>query len=132
VAESPAAIAAARVCGRGRNAMSAREALENKRTRVGADILGGPRMRADRRWWACDIAIWECSGIASAGSWDPAALLLAGPLSVETYWSNGSQGGKGRQVVDHRLSRQNSRRRTNWPRAFAEYSLIRAFGGREF
>jgi cytosine/adenosine deaminase-related metal-dependent hydrolase len=30
-----------------------------------------------------DIAIWDVSGIESAGSWDPAALVLAGPSKVK-------------------------------------------------
>ncbi|HSG54094.1 MAG TPA: 8-oxoguanine deaminase, partial [Paracoccaceae bacterium] len=29
-----------------------------------------------------DIAIWDVSGVESAGSWDPAALVLAGPARV--------------------------------------------------
>ena len=65
----------------GADAMSAREALEIA-TRGGAEVLGrsdcgqiAPGMRAD-------IAIWDVSGIESAGSWDPAAILLAGPTKV--------------------------------------------------
>ncbi len=66
---------------RGADAMSAREALEIA-TRGGAEVLGrddcgqlAPGMRAD-------IAIWDLTGIESAGAWDPAALLLAGPTKV--------------------------------------------------
>jgi cytosine/adenosine deaminase-related metal-dependent hydrolase len=29
-----------------------------------------------------DLAIWDMSGVEAAGSWDPAALLLAGPTRV--------------------------------------------------
>jgi len=29
-----------------------------------------------------DIAIWDTRGVQSAGSWDPAAVLLAGPTQV--------------------------------------------------
>jgi cytosine/adenosine deaminase-related metal-dependent hydrolase len=61
--------------------MSAREALEIA-TRGGADVLGRPdcgRLAVGKR---ADIAIWDVSGIESAGSWDPAALLLAGPVRV--------------------------------------------------
>ena len=29
-----------------------------------------------------DIALWDVTGVESAGSWDPAALLLAGPVRV--------------------------------------------------
>ena len=61
--------------------MSPREALEIA-TRGGADILGRPecgRLSVGKR---ADIAIWETSNLESAGSWDPAALLLAGPTRV--------------------------------------------------
>lgn len=66
----------------GADAMSAREALEIA-TRGGADVLGRPdcgRIAAGKR---ADIAVWDVSGIESAGSWDPAALLLAGPTRVK-------------------------------------------------
>ena len=65
----------------GADKMSAREALEIA-TRGGADVLGRPdcgRLAVGKR---ADIAIWDVSGIESAGSWDPAALLLAGPVRV--------------------------------------------------
>ena len=64
------------------DAMSAMEALELA-TRGGADILGRPecgRIQAGARG---DLAIWDISGIDSAGSWDPAAMLLAGPRKVK-------------------------------------------------
>ena len=51
-----------------------------------------PGMRAD-------LALWDVSGIESAGSWDPAALLLAGPREVRHLFV------EGRQVVrDGRLT----------------------------
>lgn len=65
----------------GADAMSAREALEIA-TRGGADVLGRPecgRLAVGKR---ADIAIWDMSGIEAAGSWDKAALLLAGPMQV--------------------------------------------------
>ncbi|MFK7744564.1 MAG: 8-oxoguanine deaminase [Roseobacter sp.] len=65
----------------GADAMSADEALEIA-TRGGADVLGRHdcgRLQAGAR---ADIAIWDVSNIESAGSWDPAALLLAGPTKV--------------------------------------------------
>lgn len=65
----------------GADAMSAREALEIA-TRGGADVLGRPdcgRIMVGKR---ADIAIWDVSGVESAGSWDKAALLLAGPTRV--------------------------------------------------
>ena len=69
--------------------MSAREALEIA-TRGGADVLGRPecgRIAVGKR---ADIAIWDVSGIESAGSWDPAALLLAGPTRVKHLIVNGN------------------------------------------
>lgn len=75
---------------RGADAMSAREALEIA-TRGGADVLGRPdcgRLELGKR---ADIAIWDVSGIDSAGSWDPAALLLAGPTRVKHLFVEGRQ-----------------------------------------
>ena len=66
---------------RGADAMSAREALEIA-TRGGADILGRPECGRIAVGARADIAIWDVSGIEAAGSWDPAALLLAGPRAV--------------------------------------------------
>jgi cytosine/adenosine deaminase-related metal-dependent hydrolase len=72
----------------GADAMSAREALWIA-TRGGASVLGrddigqiAPGMRAD-------IAVWDVSGIESAGSWDTAALLLAGPRQVRDLYVEG-------------------------------------------
>ncbi|NIZ10467.1 8-oxoguanine deaminase [Pseudooceanicola sp. HF7] len=75
---------------RGADAMSAREALEIA-TRGGADVLGRPdcgRLAAGKR---ADVAIWDVSGIESAGSWDPAAFLLAGPMKVKHLIVEGRQ-----------------------------------------
>ncbi|MEM7318577.1 MAG: 8-oxoguanine deaminase [Pseudomonadota bacterium] len=72
----------------GADAMSARQALEIA-TRGGADVLGRPecgRLAVGKR---ADLAIWDVSGVDSAGSWDPAALLLAGPTKVRTLIVNG-------------------------------------------
>ncbi|MGG7643872.1 8-oxoguanine deaminase [Rhodovulum sp. YNF3179] len=87
VAEARQAMLLQRVA-RGADAMSAREALEIA-TRGGAAVLGrddcgriAPGMRAD-------IAIWDVSGVESAGSWDPAALLLAGPTRVRDLYVEG-------------------------------------------
>ncbi|MDF1855231.1 8-oxoguanine deaminase [Pseudooceanicola sp.] len=75
---------------RGADAMSAREALEIA-TRGGADVLGRSdcgRIMPGKR---ADIAIWDVSGVESAGSWDPAALLLAGPTRVRDLLVEGRQ-----------------------------------------
>ena len=72
----------------GADAMSADEALFIA-TRGGAQVLG----RADCGQIAvgqrADIAIWDITGIESAGSWDPAALVLAGPNKVRDLFVEG-------------------------------------------
>jgi cytosine/adenosine deaminase-related metal-dependent hydrolase len=65
----------------GADAMSAREALEIA-TRGGADVLGRPECGRIAPGKRADIAIWDVSGIEAAGSWDKAAVLLAGPTRV--------------------------------------------------
>jgi cytosine/adenosine deaminase-related metal-dependent hydrolase len=83
---------------RGADAMSAREALEIA-TRGGADVLGRPdcgRLEVGKR---ADIAVWDVTGIDSAGSWDPAALLLAGPTRVRHLFVEGRQVVADGQVV---------------------------------
>jgi len=75
---------------RGADAMSSREALEIA-TRGGADVLGRTdvgRIAVGKR---ADIAMWDTRGIESAGSWDPAALLLAGPSKVRNLFVEGRQ-----------------------------------------
>jgi len=66
----------------GSDAMSAREALEIA-TRGGADILGRPECGRIAIGKRADIAIWDANCLENAGSWDPAALLLAGPTKVK-------------------------------------------------
>jgi len=80
IAEARQAMLLQRVA-HGADAMSAREALEIA-TRGGADILGRPECGRISTGARADIAIWDVSGIEAAGSWDPAALLLAGPTTV--------------------------------------------------
>ncbi|MFD0911540.1 8-oxoguanine deaminase [Ruegeria arenilitoris] len=74
----------------GADAMSAREALEIA-TRGGADVLNRPdcgRLMPGKR---ADIAVWNTRGVECAGSWDPAALLLAGPVHVKHLFVEGRQ-----------------------------------------
>ena len=74
----------------GADQMSAREALEIA-TRGGADVLGRPdcgRLAVGKR---ADVAIWDVRGVSSAGSWDPAAMLLAGPTCVRDLFVEGRQ-----------------------------------------
>jgi cytosine/adenosine deaminase-related metal-dependent hydrolase len=82
----------------GADAMSAREALEIA-TRGGADILGRPdcgRLAVGKR---ADIAIWDMSGVEAAGSWDHAALLLAGPTTVRDLFVEGREVVRNGKVV---------------------------------
>ena len=89
VAEARQAMLLARVS-RGADAMASTEALRMA-TAGGAEVLGRgdigrlvPGMRAD-------IAIWDMRGIEAAGSWDRAALLLAGPRRVRDLFVEGRQ-----------------------------------------
>lgn len=75
---------------RGADAMSAREALEIA-TRGGAEVLNRPDCGQIAPGKRADIAIWDITGIDSAGSWDPAALLLAGPMRVKHLLVEGRQ-----------------------------------------
>jgi len=65
----------------GADAMSAREALEIA-TRGGAQVLGRDDCGQIAVGKRADIAIWDVRGVESAGSWDPVAILLAGPARV--------------------------------------------------
>ncbi|MGB7241890.1 MAG: 8-oxoguanine deaminase [Sulfitobacter sp.] len=80
IAEARQAMLLQRVAN-GADAMSPRAALEIA-TRGGADVLGRPECGRISIGKRADIAIWDASGIEAAGSWDPAALLLAGPTTV--------------------------------------------------
>ena len=74
----------------GADAMSAREALEIA-TRGGAAVLGRDdcgQLAVGKR---ADLAIWDASAIENAGSWDPAALVLAGPTRVDALFVEGRQ-----------------------------------------
>ncbi|UWR00416.1 8-oxoguanine deaminase [Rhodobacteraceae bacterium S2214] len=74
----------------GADAMSAREALEIA-TRGGAQVLGRDDCGQVAVGKRADIAIWDVSGVESAGSWDPAALILAGPAKVRDLFVEGRQ-----------------------------------------
>ncbi|KPA21374.1 8-oxoguanine deaminase [Shimia sp. SK013] len=89
VAEARQAMLLQRVS-RGADAMSAREALEIA-TRGGAQVLGRTDCGQIAVGKRADIAIWDVSGIEAAGSWDPAALLLAGPTRVKHLFVEGRQ-----------------------------------------
>lgn len=89
VAEARQAMLLQRVAN-GANAMSAREALYIA-TRGGAEVLGRPECGQIAVGKRADIAIWDVTGVESAGSWDPAALLLAGPTRVKHLLVEGRQ-----------------------------------------
>ncbi len=74
----------------GADAMSAREALYIA-TRGGADVLGRSDCGQIAVGKRADIALWDVSGVETAGSWDPAALLLAGPSKVKHLFVEGRQ-----------------------------------------
>ncbi|EDQ05094.1 8-oxoguanine deaminase [Sulfitobacter indolifex] len=93
---------------RGADAMSPRAALELA-TRGGADVLGRPdcgRLMPGKR---ADVAIWDVSGVQSAGSWDPAALLLAGPTTVRDLFVEGRQVVRDGQITTIDLAAQVAR-----------------------
>ena len=74
----------------GADAMSAREALYIA-TRGGADVLGRSDCGQIAVGKRADIALWDVSGVETAGSWDPAAMLLAGPSKVKHLFVEGRQ-----------------------------------------
>jgi cytosine/adenosine deaminase-related metal-dependent hydrolase len=74
----------------GADAMSAREALEIA-TLGGARVLGRDDCGSLEPGKRADLAVWDVSGVESAGSWDPAALLLAGPTRVRDLFVEGRQ-----------------------------------------
>jgi len=95
---------------RGADAMSAREALEIA-TRGGAEVLGRNdcgQLAVGKR---ADIALWDVRGVESAGSWDPAALLLAGPQKVRHLFVEGRQIVRDYQIASLDLSRVLERQR---------------------
>ena len=89
VAEARQSMLLQRVAG-GADKMSAREALEIA-TRGGAEVLGRQDCGQIAVGKRADIAIWDVTGVASAGSWDPAAILLAGPSQVRDLFVEGRQ-----------------------------------------
>jgi len=74
----------------GADKMSAREALRLA-TRGGAAVLGRDDLGQIAVGKRADLAVWDVSGIESAGSWDAAALVLAGPTRVRDLFVEGRQ-----------------------------------------
>ena len=88
----------------GAGAMAAREALEVA-TRGGAQVLGRTDCGSLEIGKRADVAIWDVSGIEAAGTWDPVALLLAGPSRVRDLFVEGRQIVKESQMVSIDLPR---------------------------
>ncbi len=81
VAEARQAMLLQRVS-EGAEAFSARDALRLA-TRGGAEVLGrGAECGRIAPGFRADLAVWDMSGVEAAGSWDAAALVLAGPTRV--------------------------------------------------
>lgn len=72
----------------GADSMAAREALYIA-TRGGAEVLGRHDCGQITVGKRADIAVWDLNGLESAGSWDPAAILLAGPQRVRDLFVEG-------------------------------------------
>ncbi|MGL5011473.1 MAG: amidohydrolase family protein, partial [Paracoccaceae bacterium] len=89
VAEARMAMLLQRVS-RGADAMSAREALEIA-TLEGARVLGREDCGSLAVGKRADVAVWDMRGVEAAGSWDPVALLLAGPTRVRDLFVEGRQ-----------------------------------------
>jgi len=75
---------------RGADAMSAHEALRIA-TRGGAEVLGRTDCGQIAVGQRADLALWDLRQIEAAGSWDPVALLLAGPRRVHHLFVEGRQ-----------------------------------------
>ena len=83
----------------GADRMSARDALRLA-TRGGAAVLGRDDLGQIAVGMRADLAVWDVSGLESAGSWDAAALVLAGPTRVSDLFVEGRQVvGEGRMLT---------------------------------
>lgn len=84
----------------GADAMAAREALEIA-TLGGAQVLGRTDCGSLEVGKRADFAIWDMSGLAAAGNWDPvAALVLTGPHNVRDLYVEGRAVVQGGQMVN--------------------------------
>lgn len=109
IAEARQAMLLQRVA-RGADAMSSREALWIA-TRGGVEVLGRHDCGQIAVGKRADIAIWDMNGIEAAGSWDKAAILLAGPTRVKELFVEGRQIVQGGHLVsidlEQMIGRQN-------------------------
>ena len=88
----------------GADAMSAREALRIA-TRGGAEVLGRDDCGQIAIGKRADLAIWDMNGIEAAGTWDTAALLLAGPTQVRDLFIEGRRVVASGQITSIDLSK---------------------------
>ncbi len=103
MAEARQAMLLQRVTG-GAGAFSAMDALDLA-TRGGAQVLGRADDCGSLETGKCaDLVLWDVSDIESAGSWDPAALALAGPDRARDVFVNGR-----RVVADGQLATMDQR-----------------------
>ena len=72
----------------GAGAMSPETALEIATT-GGALVLGRDDCGTLDVGKCADVVIWDMDDVSSAGNWDPAAILLAGPSSARDVFVNG-------------------------------------------
>jgi cytosine/adenosine deaminase-related metal-dependent hydrolase len=104
VAEARMAMLLQRVA-RGADAMGVREALEIA-TLGGARVLGRSDCGSLEAGKRADVAVWDMTGVASAGAWDPvAALLLCGPTRVRDLFVEGRQVVRGGEMATIDLPR---------------------------
>ena len=116
VAEARQAMLLQRVA-KGADAMSAREALFIA-TRGGAQVLGRDDCGQVAPGQRADLAIWDMRGVEAAGSWDHAALLLAGPMRVRDLLVDGRAVVRDGRIVTFDLDRA-IRRQNRLARALA-------------
>ena len=109
MAEARQAMLLQRVAG-GADKMSAREALRIA-TRGGAEVLGRPECGQVAVGKRADLAVWDLGGVESAGSWDPAALLLAGPCKARDVFVEGRAVVRDGRMVSFDLERQRRRQK---------------------
>ena len=88
---------------RGAEALTTREALRLA-TRGGAEVLGRDDLGQLAPGRRADFAIFDLSGAASSGAWDPvAALVLCAPLRARETWVEGRPVVQGGRIVSFDL-----------------------------
>jgi cytosine/adenosine deaminase-related metal-dependent hydrolase len=96
---------------RGADAMTAREALEIA-TLGGAGVLGRDDVGSLEVGKRADLALWDVTGVETAGAWDPvAALILCGPMRVRHLIVEGRQVVRDGEMVTLDLARTLGRQR---------------------